>query len=182
MINLKSRADAIYTGVVNTYNEAVEIEHHLHNKESWFGKSADQSGTDWAVLGLTPFRAISGANTWGVDTNDEAKVLGSSDTPKIPGMAYYDPHRLFIKAVSVSTPWIIRLIYGTGTMAAAITALQFSEVMLAGDDTNPQQAVGTPVDIIMPREAAGTKLWAQAWNATNNATIDFFIGIHEYAS
>jgi hypothetical protein len=38
-----------------------------------------------------------------------------------------------------------------------------------------------PVEVMMPRGTCGsTKAWMRGWNATNNATIDFFIGWHEY--
>jgi hypothetical protein len=34
---------------------------------------------------------------------------------------------------------------------------------------------------MMPRGTCGTtKVWVQAWNATDNATIDFLVGLHEY--
>lgn len=73
------------------YDEVVEIERHLHNRERWFGISGDQSGNDWAVeAGLNAFRAISGNGDFGSDANDEAKVLGTADTPAISGRTKHD--------------------------------------------------------------------------------------------
>ena len=171
----------IHDVVVDNSTEIEIVEEHLHNRERWYGKSADQSGTDWAAENLTPYRVISGTNTWGADENDEAKVWGLGDGAEITGHTKMDIHRIFLSATSSNTPWRFRLIYGTGTMAAAINAGQYSSIIVAQDDTNPQQAVGVPVDILMQRVTFGTdKIWAQGWNATNNATLDFFVGQHGY--
>lgn len=158
------------------YDETEIVERHLHNRERWFGKSGDQSGNDWAVeAGLTPFRAISGDGVFGADANDEAKVLGTDDTPAIAGMTKFDPHRLMVTAASNANDWVLRFIYGTGTMAEAESAGQYTDVMVQ------EAKKGSPVDIMKIRCTCGLfKLWVRAKNATNNATIDFFIGIHEY--
>jgi len=130
---------------------------------------------------LTPFTAISGNNTYGVDADDEALVLGTSDTPLIAGMTRFDLHRIFIVDVSSDTPWKLRIIHGSGTMADAIAAGDYTEAVVMSDITNPQQSSGVPVELIMPRGVCGSdKVWIQAWNGTNNATIDFLIGLHEY--
>jgi hypothetical protein len=159
-----------------------EIEKHFHNRECWRGKLAVQSGTNWADDNIdTPFVAVSGANDWGTDTDDEAKVLGTGDTPFIGGNVKFDPHRILITAVSSSTPYKMRLIWGTGTMAEAIAANQWSCFMYRFDSISPAVEAGFPVDIKLPRLRSGIdKLWAQVWNLTDNATISFFIGIHEY--
>lgn len=157
-----------------------EIEKHFHNHEHWRGKLAVQTGTDWFDDNIdTPFRAISGPNSYGADANDEALVIGSADTPISAGMVKYDPYRISIAALSTDTEWKLRMIYGTGTMAEAITAEQFSEVM-AINIVAGSKSGGTPLDFRMPRLDIGTKVWLQAWNATDNATCDFFVGVHEY--
>ena len=71
-------------------------------------------------------------------------------------------------------------VYGTGTMGDAITALQYTEFMVKFDSANPQQSAGIPFDLMMERQLTDTQVWIQAWNATNNATIDFLVGLHEY--
>ena len=156
--------------------ETVELERHIHNRERWFGISGDQSGNDWAIeAGLSPFRAISGNGDFGGDANDEAKVLGIADTPAIAGMTKFDGHRLMIEAASNANPWVLRIIWGSGTMAAAEAAGQYSDVMVT------EAKKGSPVDDMFKRQTCGTdKVWVRAKNGTNNATIDFFFGIHEY--
>lgn len=169
------------TGVSNSLAYRVhEIERHFHGRERWFGKSADQSGTDWAADNLTPFRAISGTNAYGSDANDEALVLGTSDTPAIAGNVRFDLHRIMMVNASSQTTYKLRLVYGSGTMADAITAGQYSEIVILADPS-AQQVPHEVIEIMMPRGYCGvTKVWIQAWNATNNAWIDFLVGLHEY--
>ncbi len=152
------------------------IEHHLHNRERWFGISADQSGNDWGLLaGLDPYQAISGDGDFGSDADDEALVLGTDDTTAIAGITKFDPHHIMVEAASNATEFVIRVIYGTGTMADAETAGQYSDVMIS------EAKKGSPIGVIMPRCDAGVhKMWIRVKNATNNATIDFHYGIHEY--
>ena len=176
--------DATTLGLNGTSNSLAyrvhEIEKHFHNRERWFGMSADQSGNNWAADNLTPYQAISGTGDYGSDADDEAKVIGTDDTPAISGMVKYDIHRLLIVDASSTTQYKLRIIYGSGTMNDAITAGQFSEVMVK-EDPALFGGSGQPFDILLPRANTGTdKIWIQCKNETNNATIDFFIGIHEY--
>ena len=155
--------------------EVTEIEKHFHNRERWFGKLAVQTATDWGEqAGLTPYRAISGLGVFGADANDEAQVLGADDSPAIVGMTKYDAHRIEVQAASNANPFVLRLIYGDGTMADAEAAGDYTDVMVM------EARKGSPVDVLMPRRDVCCKLWARAKNAADNATIDFFIGLHEY--
>ncbi len=162
----------------NAEKTSYEAEHHLHNRERWFGKSVDQSGNNWGTLAsLTPYTAISAAGAFGSDPDDEALVLGTDDTPQIAGHTQYDPHRIMVTAASNATDSVLRLIYGTGTMADAESAGQYSDVMVT------EARKGMPTEIKMPHDsivAGSTKIWMRLKNATNNATVDFFLGIHEY--
>ncbi len=168
-------------GVSNSLAYRVhEIEKHFHNRERWFGKLGVQTATDWADDTLSPYQAISGNDDYGGDADDEAQVLGTADTPAITDMVKYDVHRLLIVAASSTTQYKLRIVYGSGTMADAITAGQYSEIMIK-EDPALFGGSGQPIDVLMPRRTCGTdKVWIQAWNATNNATVDFFAGIHEY--
>ena len=75
----------------------VHHDEHFHTRERWFGISGDQSGDDWALAaGLTPFQAISGNGVFGADANDEAKVLGTDDTPAITNKQFFDMHRILV--------------------------------------------------------------------------------------
>jgi hypothetical protein len=170
------------TGVSNSLAYRVhELERHFHGRERWFGKLAVQTATDWADNNIaTPFRCISGNNDYGGDPNDEAQVIGTADTPAIAGNVKYDIHRLLIIDASSTTQYKLRVVYGTGTMADAIAAGQYSTIMVK-IDAAVQQTPSAPVEIMMPRgTCASTKVWIQCWNATNNATLDFFAGWHEY--
>jgi len=158
-----------------------EIEKHFHSRGRWLGKLGTQTATAWADDTLTPYQAISGNDDYGGDVNDEALVVGTDDAPQITGMVKFDLHKVLITAVSVDTVYKLRIVYGSGTMAAAIIAGQYSEFMVKFDSSNPQQSAGIPFHVQMPRLTSGTdKVWIQAWNATDNATVDFFVGIHEY--
>ena len=165
-----------------------EIEKHCHNYERWFGKSADQSGENpWAAslsaTGMqTAFRAISGSAAFGADANDEAQVWGLNDTLSVGGATQtkLDIHDIFVTASSVTTMWYLRVVYGTGTLADAIAAGQYTEFPLVAD-ASTGGSIDIIVPILMPRITIGThKIWIQGKNATDNATIDFLIGAHGY--
>ena len=99
------------------------IEEHLHGRSRLFGKKGIPTATDWADQeSLSPFQVISGADDFGSDPNDEALVLGTEDTPAIAGNIQYDAGRVQIIATSSTTPWVLRLIWGAGTMADAEAA------------------------------------------------------------
>lgn len=169
------------SGVSNSLAYRVhEIEKHFHGRECWRGKLTVQTATNWFDDTLAPFQCISGADDWGADANDEAQVVGTDDLPFIMGNVKFDVHRIFVDNVSSATLYKMRLIWGSGTMAAAIAAMQFSCFQLKFDAIGGVKA-NVPVDIRMPRLVAGVdKVWGQCWNATDNATIDFLVGIHEY--
>jgi len=156
-----------------------EIEKHFHNQEMWVGISADQSGNNWALLNtLNPYVAISGNGTWGADADDEAKVWGTANTAG--SNIKMDFHRLLVTDLSVDTPYMFRIIYGTGTMADAITAVQYSTIMIQNNPTG-NKAGGAPIDVMMPRVTIGEyKVWVQIMCATDNATASFFCGGHAY--
>lgn len=178
--DFQSDTDALQITTDTILEEVIEIEEHIHNRERWFGQSADQSGNDWAADNLVPLDVISGNNAYGSDADDEAKCLGTADTPVRAGMTKFDLHRFLVVGVSQNTVYKMRIVWGTGTMADAITAEQTSEFMVKFDAVNPQQSAGIPFEVKMPRLDSGTKVWVQCWNATDNATASFFIGLHEY--
>ena len=157
-----------------------EIEKHFHSRERWFGINGDQSGNNWAAYNLIPFIAISGNNGYGSDADDEAKVFGTDDTPVISGSVKFDLHRMLIIDADHTTVYRLRIVYGTGTMADAITAGQYTEIMVKYDHALFGGG-GVPTEIQMPRLNSGSdKVWIQAWSPADNSQIDFFIGIHEY--
>jgi hypothetical protein len=170
-------------GVSNSLAYRVhEIEKHFHSRERWFGKLGSQTATAWGEAdSIAPYRAISGAGVYGADADDEALVLGTDDLPLLAGMVKADVHLLFVTALSADTPYLLRMIYGSGTMADAITATQFSTFPVMNIVTGSKSG-GVAAIIMMPRITCGTdKVWVQCKCATDNATADFLVGIHEYA-
>lgn len=179
------------SGVANSLAYKVhEIEKHFHNYERWAGKAADQSGVNpWAAMlssaGMqTSYRCISGTNDYGGDANDEAQVWGLYDTLSVGGVTQtkLDVHRIFITASSITTIWYVRLVYGTGTLADAITAGQYSTFPVVADAAQGG-SIDVIINVMMPRITIGThKIWVQGKSATNNATLDFLVGFHGYVA
>ena len=163
--------------LVEPLDPAVELSDFLHSREFWRGKLAPQTATKWMDSTLAPFRAISGAGVYGADVSDEAQVVGSADTPLTVGQLFFAVDKVLLLATSVATIYKLRIVYGTGTMAAAITAGQFSEVMATALSA---AGLAMPVWVAMPLVPVGWKVWVQAWNATDDAWADFLVGIHEY--
>ena len=158
--------------------DALEIETHFHNREYWFGLAAAPTGTHFADRArLTPFVATSGNGDFGTDVGDEASVIGSADLPVRGGSTIFDLRRFSIVDVSTATPFILRIIHGTGTMADAETAGQYTEIAVHEPTAAGQNK---PVDNFCERIAVGEFVWVRAKNATNNATVQFLIGLHEY--
>jgi hypothetical protein len=151
---------------------------HFHNREKWIGKRAVQTATNWGNDTLTSFQAISGNNAYGTDADDEAQVLGTGDTPVFTGGAKYDLHRILVTDVSNADPFKLRFVWSDTSMAAGIAAENYSEVIIKLDKT---KADCLPLEFMMPRIDSGTDMvWCQAWNGTDNATIDFLVALHEY--
>lgn len=155
------------------------VEEHLHGRSRMFGKKAVPTATDWADEdSLTPFRVISGNDDFGSDADDEAEILGTDDTPAIAGNEQYDAGRVQVVATSSTSPWVLRLVWGAGTMADAEAAGQYSDVPFMKESAAGWSSL---VDIRMPRAKCGIdKLWGRGKNATDNATLDFLITQHEY--
>jgi hypothetical protein len=162
--------DSNKQGLILTNTETL-LEHFI-NREIWLGKLAVQTATDWAdELSLTPYQAISGNGDFGSDADDEAKVLGTDDTPIFAGQINFKLFRLTIVDTSETTPYLIRFVWGTGTMADAITANQYTSFTATFDNF-----ASVPASLIFPKLPNGYKVWAQTKNATDNATINFFVG------
>ena len=182
-IDYANRIDSLAVGGLSSvYNSlayrVAEIERHFHGRERWWGALAAPDETNAIEANVTrPYVAASGADTWGV----AIPVVGTDDAPAQAADVYFDVHRLMIVDLDDETdPWRIRLIYGTGTSAAAIGAGQWTEMIVESNAVPGNRAGASPVEVMMPRVAAGTKLWAQVWNNTNLEELSFFIGVHGY--
>ena len=156
--------------LINTIEqETYEIEHHLHNNEIWFGSGASEDS-------LTPYQITSGNNDFGT----EVLILDTGDTPfRTGGMLFFDIHRLKAVTIDETSLYLVRIIYGTGTVGEAETAKQYTTVPL-----QKILATGTaqtsPVPVMKKRNPVGTKIWCKIKNVTNGATLDLIFGLHEY--
>lgn len=175
--SIKAETDKIPAEVIKAatiLDEVVEIAHHLHGRERWLGKSAASTEADAAADVLTPFIIDSGNNAYGTGVC----ILGTTDTPFInPANVKFDLHEILIVATErTAEPYKIRISWGD-TEAAGIAAGNYSTLMLY-----PTTQIRTaPIFMMMPRLLVGTKVWANCWCANNTGTIQFFVGIHEYA-
>ncbi len=154
------------------------IQNHNHSRERWWGAVAVPDETNAIEANVTrPFAAISGNDTWGA----AIPILGIADDPTV-GLAKFDLHRLLITDLDNETDaWRLRIIFGTGTSGDAITAGQWTEVMLQSNAVPGNRAGGTPIEIQTNRKDVGIKCWAQSWNDTTGEILSFFYGVHGYA-
>jgi len=148
---------------------AYETEKHFHNREIWFGNGG-------VIDSLTPYTLVSGNGDYGA----EVLLLDTINTPVIAGNKYYDPHEIFVTNSSSVNPYFIKLIWGESTVAAAETANQFS-VLPFEKIISTGNANGSVASIMTRRVNSGKcKVWAKCKNATNLATVEIYVGIHEY--
>jgi hypothetical protein len=158
--------------------KVAEIEGHLHGWERWYGLAlvpnaevhvADRIGTAVAALQID-----AGNLAWGV----WVCILGSSDTPADVGMVKFDPHRLMITAAERQVSYFIQLGFGASGVAA-LAAGTYTEFVYKPTSLNAEE---TPLEIQVRRSLAGTKVFARCYVPTQNTgTLDFFLGLHEYA-
>lgn len=159
--------------------EVVEIEHHLHNKEKWFGVAAVPSGethiADRMAGGISPFQLVAGNDTFG----NWVQILGSSDTPVVVGKTKFDLHRFLITTTNSTRPFIVQVVAGeSADIAAKIAAENFVEFPYIAPTNNNDAGVSSIIDI---RCNAGTKHWARCCDIGGNGTnINFYFGLHEY--
>lgn len=154
-----------------------EAERHLHSYERWFETAAAASGevhvADAIGSGSGAFQIDAGNDTWG----SWLQVLGSSDTPAITGSVKYDPHKVQIDAAERTATYFIQFAFGTSG-AAALTAGTYTEFTFT-----PQAVAGRPAAIAIGarRHDVGTKAWMRTkCPGQNTATLDFYVGLHEY--
>lgn len=158
--------------------EIDEIEQHLHSVERWRGAVAVPDETNACESNVArPFAATSGNDTWGA----AIPICGTADNPVLTGQTRFGMHRVLMTDLdNDTTPWKLRLIWGTGTSAAAISADQWSEIMVMTNAVPGNRAGAVPVEIRMPIIPVAYKIWAQAWNDTLNEVLSFFWGVHGY--
>jgi len=152
-----------------------EVEKHLHSAGSWFEAATTPSGTthvgDRIGGGAGPYQIDAGNDTWG----SWVQVLGSSDTPARTGQAYFDPHEMVIDDCEVNAVYFVQFSRGASG-DAGYTAGTYTEVVFYGAKSG-----GLIIDVQTGRAPAGALLWARCMvPGVNTATLDFYLGIHEY--
>lgn len=155
-----------------------EIEKHFHSNEVWFGlHSAVVAGVnEGEAWSITPFQSTSGADgvlgAW-------IPILGTGDTPFRGGYAKFDMHKIIIPDLAVGAsldPHLMQFAWGA-TGADGLAAEDYT-----GFWTVPEKAgKASPVEVHISRITAGTKLWFRhAVVGAAAATVDFYVGMHEY--
>ena len=174
---IDSKATDGLLGVSNSLSYHVhEIEKHVHSSGSWFGEAATPTGTHFADRigpAIDPFQLDAGNETWGA----WVQIFGPDDTPARAGQAYFDPHRMQIPDAEEETTYFIQ--FGRGASgAAALSAGTYTELVIGVDATKKFKGI---TDIQTGRAPVGSLLWGRCLAVgKNTATIDFYIGIHEY--
>lgn len=169
-------------GVSNSLAYRVhKIERHLFSAELWFETATTPDGevhvADRIGDGAGAFQIDAGNDDWG----SWVQVLGSDDTPVETGEQYFDIHDIVLEVAERAETYFIQI--GWGDDSADIipngtyTELVATSLLDAAGD--PQGA--TPLSLKMYRLTAGTEVWARCkCPGQNTATIDIYVGIHEY--
>lgn len=182
IFRLASDYDNVATdGLTGTNNSlayrVAEIERHFHSYERWFETAAVPSGethvADQIGDGGGAFQVDAGNDDWGA----WVQILGSSDTPAIAGNVKFDLHRVDVEATEADVTYFMQFAFGDSG-AAALASGDYTEAVFKA---NTNRVDAGPVEVQARRKNVGTKVWARCMSpGTNTATIDFYIGIHEY--
>ena len=161
--------------------ELYEIEHHLHSQERWFEPRAIPAGE--VTVGIEAGTVPTAITTFQIDAGNNAYgtwvcIMGSSDTPPVslPGMKFFDLHKIGIQACERTSLYYVQIGYGTvggGVLTGKYTTIWF----------NPSSVAGKSESILFnaPRVAVGTKVFARCLcPGQNTATINFNIALHTY--
>lgn len=170
---IKTRLDATIE------QEVYEIEHHLHNREKWFGAAAVASGethvADRMAGGISPFSLISGNDDFG----SWVQLLGSSDTPVNMGMTKIDGHRFLVTTTDSTEVFNIQIAAGeSAELAAKLAAEEFTETPFISATNNGDSGIS---DIMSVRTNTSDKIWGRCvCIGQTTKTINIYFGIHEY--
>ena len=144
----------------------IVVNHH-HNQEHWYGAGAVEDS-------LTGYNIISGNGIFGAETEIFSSAFAMA------GKFSYDFHRISPMTISSATVYLVRIIWGLGTVGDAETAGQFTTfpIISSGIGANID---GLPEDILNKGINFGNTVWMKCKNATNLATITLLAGIHPYS-
>jgi hypothetical protein len=171
-------------GVSNSLAYKVhEIEKHFHSCEDWFGVADTPSGTHFAddmtdhtlAAPVDPFQIDAGNDVWGA----WVQVFGTGDTPNRTDMVKFDLHKIQIVDSETANVHTFIQIGSGASGAAALSAGTYTTVAYL---TPTAQSSHGAINFMQSRVAVGTAIWARCLAvATNTMTIDFYLGLHEYA-
>lgn len=174
--SLEDKASLGLSGIRNSLGYRIEeIEKHFHSVGKFLGLAPNVSGITHNASGMdsatTAFQLDAGNNAFCAWT----LLIGTGDTPVVAGNTSFDPHLLYISSAERNKTYWIQLSSDT-TSAADITEAMFS----------PQAAAAAgrrmPVAVRSPRLLAGTAYYGRIKCPTQDtATLDFYIGLHEYS-
>lgn len=150
---------------------------HIHNYESWFESAlvpdVENHVADRIGSGNGPFTVDAGNDDWG----DWVQILGSNDTPTRSGNINYDLRRFIINDSEVNDIYFIQIAFGEDA-DSSILSNEYTEFVYVPINANIDLQ---PIDIATKLHDSGVKTWCRCMvPSQNTATLDFFIGIHEY--
>lgn len=174
--------EAATSGLSGTNNSLAyrvhEIERHFHSYESWFETAATPSGTT-----NTADRIGSGGGAWSLDAGNDTwgtwvQILGSEDTPARTSQVKYDFHEILVEGTERSETYFIQIAFGAVDAATAFSAGDYTEIAFHAVSN---QIDAAPVVVQSRRQSAGVMCWARVMcPGQNTATIDIYVGLHEY--
>jgi hypothetical protein len=151
----------------------------LYFRQFWWGITGAPTETNAISANVnSPCRITSGNNLYGTPV----PICGTADDP-CPTLAQtsFNLDAVLPVTSTVVSAWKLRVSWGTGTCGAAVAAGQYSETMVF-----PNLVAGLPSGnlfaISTARIPATYKVWAEGWNVTNLATMDFFWACHGHPS
>lgn len=163
--------------IVEILSETIEMETHIHSYGRWMEKAAVPNGeihvADRIGSGGGAFQIDAGNDDWGT----WVQILGSNDTPIQTGKVKFDLHRIIIEASERNETYFIQIGFGDSG-AAALIADDITETVL---EPLSNQVDSAPIIIQDKRSDSGIKVWVRCMcPGQNTATVDFYIGFHEY--
>ena len=157
-------------------NQVDEIEKHLHSAGSWFEQATTPNAeihvADRIGDGAGAFQMDAGNDDWGA----WCQVLGSGDTPARAGQNFFDPHEMVVSATEKTATYFVQIARGDSG-AAGFAAGMYTEFVYAAGTVKFTGILAVQTG----RAPAGSKIWARCKApGEDTATMDFYIGLHEY--
>ena len=153
------------------------LDNHVHSRERWFGRANFPHGSihagDRITVTNNPVRATSGNNDWSA----WICLLGSQDTPQIPGMLSFDAHKFSVVTSDATGTFFVQAVAGPDPAASYVAGLYTEFVLTISSNLLDKVSV----DVRTRRVPSGVPIWARVKCPGQNAKyVDFYFGIHEY--